>query len=809
MKATDCRRAARTWLIAIVLLLSLRFGEGRLSAQHSRFATADSRHDFVHWIELRSADGSLIDPRQSTAPYSPRATCGKCHDYDTISQGHHFYPGNGRPHDGDAGDNQPGERHSNDHAQVADRPGEPLFWVDVKTGTQIPLSFRGWPGTYHPDDLRLGHWELTLRFGRYLPGGGFAEPSLDGDGEIPNGAWKFSDDDETPSGRWKLSGKLEIDCLICHTRDRSYDANARGDQIEQQNFAWAATVAAGLGTVSGSVKALPDSFDPDAEKSDSGDTERLPEVAYRVERFRRDGKVFIDITRTPDSNRCYFCHSTRTIGSHADRGPNYDHGLLPHEDIHLTAGLSCADCHRNGLEHRTVRGFPGERHPAGKEVAALSCRGCHVGAENSSVPRGMLGAPQARHPGLPPIHFERLACTACHSGPYPRETAELMQTAQAHQLGLPAHRTADDPPQIVGPVFRADQNGVIAPYRVVWPSFWGVLQKGEIRPIHPDVAYKTLRRTLRVRRNFRREIGDAFEEKLTKAFEALSKKDLGGTPVFVSGGRVYLTGDPLKQIDHRAAEPYAWPIAHEVRPASLALGARGCTECHAEGAPVFAGRVVARGQAPDPHPKTSAMREWERLDAARLRLWSRSFTLRPLFKWFGFGVLAVVALALLRWWPLAGQPYPSSDSPSSRRLGVAVMVAGLTLVALGILTTTGLVGWLGAGHLGGLGLLIHMVGSGLFLTCLGYWAVTGARRARKGVPLWPGTGAWQNAPAKLGMVLFLVGGWLAAATMLVSMLHWFDTPELRNLLVIHRASGLAAVGGFLLFVAARLALRLG
>ena len=32
---------------------------------------------------------------------------------------------------------------------------------------------------------------------------------------------------------------------------------------------------------------------------------------------------------------------------------------------------------------------------------------------------------------------------------------------------------------------------------------------------------------------------------------------------------------------------YAWPLAHDVRPAQQSLGARGCIECHTNGAPIF------------------------------------------------------------------------------------------------------------------------------------------------------------------------------------------------------------------------------
>jgi len=55
-------------------------------------------------FQLRAGDGSPIDPVagvNTDAPYSPRKTCGACHDYDLITQGYHFQQGK---------DEQPSER---------------------------------------------------------------------------------------------------------------------------------------------------------------------------------------------------------------------------------------------------------------------------------------------------------------------------------------------------------------------------------------------------------------------------------------------------------------------------------------------------------------------------------------------------------------------------------------------------------------------------------------------------------------------------------------------------------------------------
>jgi hypothetical protein len=109
------------------------------------------------------------------------------------------------------------------------------------------------------------------------------------------------------------------------------------------------------------------------------------------------------------------------------------------EDVHLTAGLKCVDCHRNGLQHNIVRGYDREAAVSGNEMAAAtSCRGCHLGDENGRRPEGgRLGAPVPEHKGIPTIHFDKLTCTACHSGPWPGDKTLLAKTSRAHRLGTP------------------------------------------------------------------------------------------------------------------------------------------------------------------------------------------------------------------------------------------------------------------------------------------------------------------------------------------------------------------------------------
>ena len=141
------------YAIGASVLLTIVCLNAALSAGESRFAHTLSRSQYVHWIDLYDANQRRIDPTDpKAAPYSPSRTCGRCHDYEAIARGHHFNA-------------------SLDSAQPG-RPGEPWMWIDTRTGTQIPLSYRGWPGTYDPRKLGITAWDFALKFGRHFPGGG-------------------------------------------------------------------------------------------------------------------------------------------------------------------------------------------------------------------------------------------------------------------------------------------------------------------------------------------------------------------------------------------------------------------------------------------------------------------------------------------------------------------------------------------------------------------------------------------------------------------------------------------------------------
>ncbi len=122
-----------------------------------------SRAHPIHRLGLLAEPGEEdaepieIDPEIDTDeevlfPCSTRQTCGLCDTYGIINKGCHF--------------------NAVDPNAESGRPGQPWIYVDARTGTQIPLSYRSWPGTFKPGQFGLTDREFTKIFGRQTPGGG-------------------------------------------------------------------------------------------------------------------------------------------------------------------------------------------------------------------------------------------------------------------------------------------------------------------------------------------------------------------------------------------------------------------------------------------------------------------------------------------------------------------------------------------------------------------------------------------------------------------------------------------------------------
>jgi nitrate/TMAO reductase-like tetraheme cytochrome c subunit len=612
---------------------------------------AGSEQPYIHNINLKGPDGSVIDPASSTVPYSPAQTCGSCHDVDAASHGWHH----------NAADPQ---------FEKDGRPGEPYLWVNNNTRTQLPLTERDWAKAFKLDPLGISAWDFTIRFGGFTPGGGLGSRFTD---QAP----------EDAKARWNLTGKLQADCLSCHLGDGSYDFNEWNAAIESHNFKWAPSAAVPFARVNGKMTQVPADYDP--MMGGFGADNPMPKVNYDTSKFNGK-KIRLEITNDIPNESCYQCHSKRPVGP--DALPRWHR----QEDIHMAQGMRCVDCHANGMDHMITRSYPDDPAIEAEPAKTLSCKGCHLGTDQSKPGRfaagGRMAAPKPVHAGIPPIHFEEMSCTSCHSGPNPTEPGhtQRVQTSLAHRLGMSSeHRDHRTLPHVVSPLFLDNEAGKLAPHRAVWPSYWGIERPeksqsaakasasgqsagdeagdgsadGGIEPLPPQKVATALEGVLSDPGH--KENWQPLDDKqVKKGLNALEGGDWGeGRLVYVSGGAVYHLGQPddadeadagdeatdadsagdsagdaesadsgsgdaggaggfeelpsfeegpaagagesepaeaeeddprqlVVRQQHPAAEPYTWALAHDVRPAQQSLGAASCKDCHStEGATDF------------------------------------------------------------------------------------------------------------------------------------------------------------------------------------------------------------------------------
>ena len=72
----------------------------------------------------------------------------------------------------------------------------------------------------------------------------------------------------------------------------------------------------------------------------------------------------------------------------------------------------------------------------------------------------------------------------------------------------------------------------------------------------------------------------------------------GQRAVYVTSGKVQqINKESLVDSQHAVAQPYSWPLGHDVRGGGQSLGARQCTDCHASDAPFFFGEVALDTEA--------------------------------------------------------------------------------------------------------------------------------------------------------------------------------------------------------------------
>ena len=637
-----------------------------------------SRTRPVHAIELRDADGEVVrSTDRPPLPFSTLQTCGaKCHDVEKISHGWHFTASLAGVDGG--------------------RHGQPWILVDDETATQLPLSYHEWPGGYHPEEVGITPWKFALLFGGLTPGGI--------SGELEPGPHLQT--------RWIVSGELEVNCLSCHDNSPVYDHAEYGRQITLENFRWAAAAASGVARVTGAAKDMPNSYDYLRPYVEDSLLPLVPTVSYMPERFLTGARRVFDIAREVPDRRCYFCHSNTDLEYIGEDSWKSD------EDIHLARGMTCVDCHRNGIGHSIIRGYEDSSAEADSQAVALSCRGCHLANEEErNFSRGRLGAPYPRHTGIPPIHFTKLTCTACHSGPRPEVNTRRLKTSRAHKLashdGLKAKEAL---PHLYYPVFASGDDGKTAPYRLMWPAFWGRFSEDRVRPIAPEWVKRVMSKakielSLSPDGNW-----PGLSSTLLAQILGLLQAELEGgeTAVYIAGGALHRmeNSEIIVEEGHPSTRPYLWPLAHDVRPASLSLGALGCDDCHDPTSPIFFGNVTVDSPLVEESREPWKMHQFqEALDIDYVGDVSRSLQYR---QWLKRGAIASAALLILfaLTYFMRGIERLSAATIGGKLKRISVNLIGLISCAL--VVTTGFNSLFSGERLTGYRLIIHVAAAPVF-----------------------------------------------------------------------------------------------
>ncbi len=555
---------------------------------------------------------------------------------------------------------------------------------------------------------------VTATCGNCHPGGGPLEYDRDGrryDHRMADPASGLTSGGENGlSGdyyraRWAETGVIEADCLLCHQPEYNYAR--RNAQLANLNFRWAATEGAGFGMVAGKVAA--------GEK---------PSVEYNRALFDEQGNVKVHIAPAPRNETCLHCHAKPDWKK---RGASFS----ARTDVHLAKGLKCVDCHTSGSRASDPRIRGKEVHQIGKgddpsgwvrndlDDTVRSCESCHT--------EGTLGAPVARHSWLPPLHLDKIACVTCHI-PRRYTKAALVQASDvfngAPRITPPPKRiwtfydqdmtfwnhygelelfTANDKPVNEFRPSLARYKGKIFPVDRVHSAWVGYEEDGKsglnqlfMRDFYAMwVAHKADASKYPELARIRDDNGDGMVEvNRPEEIDALLSATAvhltatgfpmeGRRLVYVSNDRKYTSGShfELMPMEAHEASPYAsvYKYSHNVLPARSALGARGCTDCHAAGADFFEGRNLQRPFDEDGKSVWLANYQVMGIPAAQVRLGAvREEALKPAL-YFILCLLAIAGMALaVR--SLAARSVPV-NSTVARRAGWWTAIAGACALA--------------------------------------------------------------------------------------------------------------------------------
>jgi hypothetical protein len=569
-------------------------------------------------IVLKGFDGKPLSA-DSKVPYSPKRTCGACHDYDRITSGYHFQQG----------------RTDRDGKIVISDTFDPRLPWNLSSGMYGKHSF-ACPDSrqlakkinLHASEIDMSSFSFIENCGACHPGGGPGEYDrkgnlyyndeskkfgyeVTGENFVLDGDYtSFSAGDITHGASWDQTGVSEADCLVCHLK--GYQWKERGAAFNGRFFRVGPTLGAGWATLKSSQD---ESGNPKREDVSVDYTKK--EIAD----FENLGSQIV--RRTPDEN-CWACHG---IFERRKRGGQW----TAEADIHKAKGLTCLSCHPADREHNFAKGNTLQETVRNDlDNTMFSCEDCHYRKKDRK-------APSYRHP-FSPRHMKRIACETCHI-PFQTTSADLVYDLAS--TGTPVtydtiHFLSGDPLNPKKPVIEPtpstwvpqirDVRGRIVPVKSLIVMYWGDLDE-KTNVVKPLSLWKI--RGMKIP-PLKDDNGDGIPEvnsldEIKGVLKTLKGNDSLGVPVakhpvLLKGGFLYHLDKKgeVEKIKHEQADPIDFSLSHNVASGSTVLGARGCKDCHSKNSPFFLRKMLT-----DPYDEKgnpSYLEMWERLGYDRDKL---------------------------------------------------------------------------------------------------------------------------------------------------------------------------------------------
>ncbi len=174
----------------------------------------------------------------------------------------------------------------------------------------------------------------------------------------------------------------------------------------------------------------------------------------------------------------------------------------------------------------------------------------------------------------------------------------------------------------------------------MWAAYWGYVKGGKVEPLLPKAAAQFVGSAPAEAGGAATQPAGMMKERIASILKNMEEAGgaSAGHAVYVAAGRRYalgaggLTEETIPESEGGGA--YAWPVGHDVRPAGEALGAKGCTDCHAADSALLGGQVTALGPWKIAGAAPAVTPAWKMagIDADDVAALSAGYSVRPYAK---------------------------------------------------------------------------------------------------------------------------------------------------------------------------------